>query len=114
MKIGRLWATGVVCVAQALAEASTLSFDVASVNPATPSHDGRIQNFLGGGAGRVNWNNASLRDIIREAYRSKDYQISGPDWLGASATTWWRNYRMERLSHRNGRCYRRSWLNGST
>jgi uncharacterized protein (TIGR03435 family) len=86
MKMGRLLGTGVVCVAQALAQAPAAatapSFDVASVKPAPPSPDGRIRSFLGGDAGRVNWTNASLRDIIREAYRLKDYQISGPDWLG--------------------------------
>jgi uncharacterized protein (TIGR03435 family) len=86
MRIGRILGTGVVWVAQALAQApvaaTPLSFDVASVKPAPPAPDGRIRSFLGGDAGRVNWTNASLRDIIREAYQLKDYQISGPDWLG--------------------------------
>jgi uncharacterized protein (TIGR03435 family) len=77
MKIGWLWATGVVCVAQATA----LSFDVASVKPAPPTPDGRIRSFLGGDTGRVNWTNANLRDIIRAAYQLKNDQISGPDWL---------------------------------
>ncbi len=85
MKIGRFLGTGVVYVAQALAQTpavgTALSFDVASVKPAPPTPDGGIRSFLGGDTGRVNWTNASLRDIIRAAYQLKDYQISGPDWL---------------------------------
>jgi uncharacterized protein (TIGR03435 family) len=31
----------------------------------------------------LNYSNVSLRDIIRNAYRLKDYQISGPAWISS-------------------------------
>jgi uncharacterized protein (TIGR03435 family) len=32
-------------------------------------------------AGRMDYENVSLKDCIRTAYRLKDFQISGPDWM---------------------------------
>jgi len=34
--------------------------------------------------GRVNWENVSLRDMLRAAYGLRDYQISGPDWMNST------------------------------
>ena len=33
-------------------------------------------------AGMLRYTNASLKDCIRVAYRIKDYQIEGPDFIG--------------------------------
>ena len=33
--------------------------------------------------GRVTMTNVSLKKLLYEAYQVKDYQISGPDWLGS-------------------------------
>jgi uncharacterized protein (TIGR03435 family) len=69
------------CAAFAQPAVAPLSFEVASVKPAPPPTDGRMRVMMGGDPGRVNYSNVSLRDIIRNAYRLKDYQISGPAWI---------------------------------
>ena len=59
-------------------------FEVASVKPAekidattgAPIHIG-VQ--IDGA--QVHFNSMSLKDLIRIAYRVKDYQVSGPDWI---------------------------------
>jgi len=61
-----------------------LSFEVASIKPAAPITDGRIMVRMGGDPGRVDWTNVSIRDIVRQAYEVKEYQISGPDWMGST------------------------------
>jgi len=63
---------------------SPLSFEVASIKPAAPALDGRIMVRMGGDPGRLDWTNVSIKDIMRQAYEVKDYQISGPDWLGST------------------------------
>jgi uncharacterized protein (TIGR03435 family) len=70
--------------------AATPSFDVASIKPAPPPTDGRLMIMMRGGPsdpndrGRVTWENVSLKDILRTAYDVRDYQITGPDWLGST------------------------------
>jgi uncharacterized protein (TIGR03435 family) len=58
------------------------TFEAASVKPAAPPSGG-FRVIMGGDPGRVNYSNVSLRDIIAQAYQVKDYQITGPDWLGS-------------------------------
>src|SRR5215471_16447955 len=57
------------------------SFDVASIKPAAPPSGGNIRVMMGGDPGMVNFSNVTLRDLMREAYQVKDYQITGPDWM---------------------------------
>jgi uncharacterized protein (TIGR03435 family) len=59
------------------------SFEVASIKVAAPPTDGRLMVRMGGDPGRIDYTNVSVRDLIRNAYRVKDHQISGPDWLGS-------------------------------
>lgn len=61
------------------------AFEVASVKPAAPMAGkiGMIEVSSGGDPGRINYSNFSLRDLIRQAYQVKDYQIVGPEWLGS-------------------------------
>lgn len=56
-------------------------FEVASVKPAPPPTDNRMRVGMGGDAGRVNFSNVTLINIMTQAYSVKDKQISGPDWL---------------------------------
>ena len=58
-------------------------FEVASIKPAAPPTDGRLMVRMGGDAGRINYSNVSLRDLLKTAYKVKDPQITGPDWLGS-------------------------------
>src|SRR5258706_8034367 len=72
----------ILTLATLLAASQTpLSFEVASIKPAAPITDGRIQIGMGGDAGRINFSNVSVRDMLTQAYNVKDYQITGPDWL---------------------------------
>jgi uncharacterized protein (TIGR03435 family) len=59
------------------------AFEVASIKPATPPADGRLMIRMGGDPGRLDYSNVSLRDIIRNAYKVRNDQISGPDWLNS-------------------------------
>jgi uncharacterized protein (TIGR03435 family) len=61
----------------------TLSFEVASIKPAQPPTDGLLMVRMSTDAGRVDFQNVSLKDMIRAAYKVKDHQISGPDWMSS-------------------------------
>jgi uncharacterized protein (TIGR03435 family) len=63
--------------------AETPAFEVASIKPAAPPTDGRIMVRMGGDAGRVDYTNVSLLNIITAAYKVKEHQISGPEWLSS-------------------------------
>lgn len=63
------------------ASAPAKTFEVISIKPAPPPPDGRLMIRMGGDAGRIDYTNVTLRDVIRNAYKVKDRQISGPDWL---------------------------------
>lgn len=60
---------------------ATPQFEVASVKPAPPPTGGRIMMRMASDAGRLDWANVTLKACIAAAYRIKEYQISGPDWL---------------------------------
>ena len=57
------------------------AFDVASVKPAPPPTDHNIRVQMGGDAGRVNYSNVTLMNVMTRAYGVKEHQITGPDWL---------------------------------
>jgi uncharacterized protein (TIGR03435 family) len=59
------------------------SFEVASVKPAVPPADGGMRRISSSDAGQVTYHNVTLRSLLISAYQVKDYQISGPDWLGS-------------------------------
>jgi uncharacterized protein (TIGR03435 family) len=60
------------------------TFEVASIKPAAPQSDGRIMVRMGGDPGRIDYVNVSLRDLIRQAYGVKDYQVVAPDWMNST------------------------------
>lgn len=57
------------------------AFEVASIKPAAPQTMGRMMVRMGGDAGRVDYANVSLKDVLARAYDVKRYQITGPSWL---------------------------------
>lgn len=63
---------------------SKLEFEVASVKPAAPMTGGFMRMGMRVDAGRMDYENVTLKDCIRTAYRLKDYQISGPDWMAVT------------------------------
>jgi len=60
------------------------TFEVASIKPAAPQAEGRIMVRMGGDPGRVDYTNVSLRDLVRQAYGVKDYQVIAPDWMNSA------------------------------
>jgi len=65
-------------------DAKLPEFEVASIKPAPPPTGNNMRVMMGGNPGRVNMSNITLRDMLRQAYQVKDYQISGPDWMNST------------------------------
>jgi len=57
------------------------AFEVASIKQAAPQADGQMMVRMGGDAGRVDYANVSLKQVLAKAYDVKSYQITGPSWL---------------------------------
>ena len=76
---------------QAAAPAANLAFDVATVKPSAPLDMAKLQADMAAGrmprfgahvdAARAEYNFMTLRELIVTAYKLKDYQVSGPDWM---------------------------------
>jgi len=68
-----------------------LAFEVASIKPAGPLdpvaiQSGKMRMGMKVDGAIVDIGSFSLTDLIRTAYEVKDYQISGPEWLGSVMT----------------------------
>jgi len=77
--------------AATFAQTPPLAFEVASVKPAGPLdpmaiQSGKVRIGMKIDGAMVDIGSFSLKDLIRTAYEVKDYQISGPDWLGSIMT----------------------------
>ena len=59
-------------------------FEAVSVKPAQPEPMGRVRVGMNDDAGMLRSTNVSLQNIISAAYRVKDYQVQGPDWLSST------------------------------
>jgi uncharacterized protein (TIGR03435 family) len=62
--------------------ASRRTFEVASVKRTPPPTGNGINSSMRLDPGRLTCSNVSLKKLIYESYGVKDYQVSGPDWLG--------------------------------
>lgn len=58
-----------------------LEFEVASIRPSQPSPDTRLDVGLRLDGSQAHIASLPLRDYIAMAYRVKNYQIAGPDWM---------------------------------
>ena len=58
------------------------AFEVASISVAAPVSMKQSQGSMTSDAAMLRYTNVSLKDCIRVAYRVKDFQVDGPDWLG--------------------------------
>ena len=56
-------------------------FEVASIKPSDPNPENAIFIGMSADGAMVKYTNITLRDCIRGAYRSGDFQIVGPDWM---------------------------------
>lgn len=85
-----LLASPALVVCASWAQAAAPEFEVASIRAAefpNPGRGGGPQQFRAGmqlDAGRLDWGLASLADMIQYAFRVKNYQLSGPDWMRSS------------------------------
>jgi uncharacterized protein (TIGR03435 family) len=70
------------CLAFGQQPSTNLAFEVASIKPAEPMAMGQMRIGMTADAGMLRYTNVSLKDCIRVAYRVKDFQVDGPDWLG--------------------------------
>ena len=58
------------------------AFEVASIKPAPPSPMNQMRIMMQVDGGMLRYSNVSLREVLRTAFRVKDFQIQGPDWMG--------------------------------
>src|ERR1035437_7326226 len=61
-----------------------LEFEVASIKASSPSPTGQVDVGMKIDGAQLHCANLSLREYVRLAYRVKDHQISGPDWLASA------------------------------
>jgi uncharacterized protein (TIGR03435 family) len=61
-----------------------LAFEVASIKPAEPMPMGQMRIGMNVDAGMLRYTNVALKECIRVAYRVKEFQIQGPDWIGSA------------------------------
>ena len=78
-------ATLVSCAAFGQTGPARLEFEVASVKPSTATPiGGSVSVGVKINGAQVHVSSLSLRDYIRVAYRVKEYQVVGPDWLNGA------------------------------
>jgi uncharacterized protein (TIGR03435 family) len=65
------------------APAARPEFEVASIRPGAPPGTSRVLGGMQIDGSQVTWTFLSLKDYIGRAYRVRNYQISGPDWLAS-------------------------------
>ena len=56
-------------------------FEVASIKPSNPNPDNPMFIGMSADGAMAKYTNITLRDCIRGAYRVRDFQIVGPDWM---------------------------------
>jgi uncharacterized protein (TIGR03435 family) len=56
-------------------------FEVASIKPSDPNPQNPMFIGMSADGAMVKYTNITLRDCIRGAYRARDFQIVGPDWM---------------------------------
>jgi uncharacterized protein (TIGR03435 family) len=68
----------------AFGDTGKIAFEVASIKPAQPSPAGQMRIDMRADAGMLRYTNVSLKEMIRVAYRVKEFQVRGPDWIGSA------------------------------
>jgi uncharacterized protein (TIGR03435 family) len=61
--------------------AAHFEFEVASIKPSAPAGTRGVNIGVHLDGARIGCTSLSLKDYLRIAYRVRDYQISGPEWL---------------------------------
>lgn len=63
--------------------AAAPAFEVASIKPAPPQPAGSVSTRISIDRARAVYSNLTVKDLIGEAYRVQEYQITGPALLGS-------------------------------
>src|SRR5579863_9766158 len=74
------WIAVVACVGS-FALAQKPAFEVASIKATDPNPENTAFIGMTADGARVKYTNITLRDCIRGAFRVRDFQIVGPDWM---------------------------------
>ena len=83
MKVLRfLPVTLAACAAFAQSASPRLEFEVASIKP-SPALTDNVHIGMRIDGAQLHFTAFSLKDYIRIAYRVKDYQVEGPDWISS-------------------------------
>lgn len=69
------------CAALGQQAAEPLAFEVASIKPSEPQPMGRIRVMMNTDGGMLRYSNVSIKDCIRAAFKVKEFQIEGPEWM---------------------------------
>jgi uncharacterized protein (TIGR03435 family) len=73
----------VLAAAAVFGQTPRLEFEVASIHPADQSNPAQVNVGVHIDGAQVNITYFALKDYIRVAYKLKDYQIVGPDWIAS-------------------------------
>jgi uncharacterized protein (TIGR03435 family) len=74
----------IVCLAltcTALAQTASISFEVATIKPTAAASGEQLSVGMSRDPARVSYSGVTLKNLVSQAYRVKDYQVTGPDWL---------------------------------
>jgi uncharacterized protein (TIGR03435 family) len=74
----------VLSITQAQNDAHKPAFEVATVRPAEPNLADSVFVGMSADPSFVAYRNTTLRDAIRGAYKIRDFQIVGPDWMSTA------------------------------
>jgi uncharacterized protein (TIGR03435 family) len=77
----RSWIFSIALSALAQQAADKPAFEVASIKASDPNPSSPMWIGMSADAGMVRYTNITLRDCIRAAYRVRDFQIQGPQWI---------------------------------
>lgn len=64
--------------------AAKIAFEVASIKTPQPMPMGRMMIGMSTDAGMLRYTNVPLKEVIRVAYRVKEFQVQGPDWIAST------------------------------
>jgi uncharacterized protein (TIGR03435 family) len=78
------WLLCVSFLSVGVAFAQKPAFEVASIKATDPQPMGKMMIGMSSDAGMVRYTNVSLKDCIRTAYRVKDFQVQGPEWIDSA------------------------------
>ncbi len=60
------------------------SFEVASIKPSDPNPSNTMWVGMSADPGMVHFTNITLKDCIRAAWRVRDFQVQGPEWIASA------------------------------